>query len=162
VLKHQQVFVKNKKMHQKFITTISGICAVLVCVSQQPVQWNYSTKKIGDLKYEIHIVASIEPPYHIYSKDNNEDLGQPTIITFQKSPILKEDQEVTEVGDLKKELINKNTISYFERKVEFIQVIELTANVKTNVKGTISFMACTNTHCLPPEKRNFSIMIGGT
>jgi thiol:disulfide interchange protein DsbD len=36
---------------------------------ENPVQWNFSSKKIDSNTYEVHLTASIEGNWHIYSQN---------------------------------------------------------------------------------------------
>ena len=50
-------------------------------------------------------------------------------------------------------------VKQYSDKIEFLQIIKLKKPVKTNVAGSIEYMACDDTHCLPPEVVKFSISI---
>ena len=44
-------------------------------------------------------------------------------------------------------------------KVDFVQVVKLKANAKTNVSGNVEFQTCNDEKCLPPKTVNFSIAL---
>ena len=48
---------------------------------------------------------------------------------------------------------------YYSDKVEFVQTINLKTTAKTNITGTLEFMVCNDTQCLPPATLNFSVTI---
>ncbi len=48
---------------------------------------------------------------------------------------------------------------YYEETVNFVQIVTLKSKVKTNIKGSIEFMACNNEQCMPPKKESFSIVL---
>lgn len=125
-----------------------------------PVHWQFSSKKIGDKLYEIHFTADIEAPWHIYSRDNNEDLTQPTVFDYNKNPLLDISGFPKEVGKLQTETVSDATVKYYEGGVDFVQVVKLKAAVKINVAGRLHYMACTGGRCLPPVERRFSISLG--
>jgi hypothetical protein len=128
--------------------------------SQDPVSWKYSAKKIGDKVYELRITATIRPPYHIYSQQNSEDgITLPTKIRFINNPLLKMEGRLNESGDLitRHEPELDIDVKYYANKVEFVQRISLKEDAKTNVSGSIEFMACTDVYCLPPSIVSFNI-----
>ncbi len=54
-----------------------------------PVQWTYTAKKIADKTYEVHLTASIQNNWHLYSQTQPEDaINQPTEILFNKNPLV--------------------------------------------------------------------------
>jgi hypothetical protein len=129
--------------------------------SQIPVQWTYSSKKILDKTYEVHIKASVQSPWHIYSQTTPDGGPQPTKITFSKNPLLTVWGEAKEVGKLsrKHEEAFGVDVKYFDGDVDFVQVVKLKSNAKTNVSGTIEFMVCNDEECLPPTTNKFSITL---
>jgi hypothetical protein len=49
-------------------------------------------------------------------------------------------------------------VSYFEKTVIFQQEVNISTNNPV-IKGTVAFMACDDTRCLPEKTINFSIPI---
>ena len=45
----------------------------VVAQSGTKVKWDYTAKKIGDKKYELRIVATIQPGWHLYSQTQSAD-----------------------------------------------------------------------------------------
>lgn len=130
---------------------------------EDPVRWHFSVRKISELTFEIHFTAAIEQPWHIYAQDNSEEIVKPTSFNFTKNPLTHLDVKIREIGILK---IEKDTTSgvrlkYYENRVDFVQVLNLKSKVKTNIAGTIEYMACSNGRCLSPKEKEFSIAISG-
>lgn len=124
-----------------------------------PVQWKFSSKKIGDRTYEIRFTASIEPPWHIYAQDMNADAGFPTSIRFADNQAIELDGKTREEGRLVEKKIDNITLKYYREQVDFVQVVKLKSDTKTNVSGKIDFMPCTDSHCLSAAFRRFSIAL---
>lgn len=141
------------------IVVIIGIC--FVSHRQNVVSWNFSTKKIADRTYEIHLTPSIQAPWHIYSQQSPESGAMPTKFSFNKNPLVIIDEETREIGKVvsKYEEVFEVTVKYFEGKVNFVQTVKLKTNVKTNITGTIEYMACNDEQCLPPQTINFNIKL---
>jgi Disulphide bond corrector protein DsbC len=125
-----------------------------------PVGWSFSAKKINAKTYELHFIANIGPGWHVYSQDAGNG-PIPTSFVFEANPLVTLDGKVKEVGTLQK-VYDKNfntTLKYYEKQVDFVQVIKLRSPVKTIVKGTLTYMVCSDQLCLPPKDIPFSISV---
>ena len=125
------------------------------------VEWKFESKKLADKKYEVKLIAVVKNPWHIYSTTTPDGGPLPTKISFTKNPLTAFDGKVKEVGKLEthfEEVFDVDT-KYFNNKVEFVQVVNLKGNAKTNVAGTVEFMACNDKECLPPKSVPFSIAL---
>jgi DsbC/DsbD-like thiol-disulfide interchange protein len=126
------------------------------------VKWEFTSKKIADKKYEIRMVATIQPGWHIYSQNQSADaIALPTTITFAKNPLVVVNGKPKEVGKLFDQFdkaINARS-KYYSNKVEFVQTITLKGNVKTAVAGEVQYMVCDDRQCLPPDVAKFSIKL---
>ena len=126
-----------------------------------PVDWTITSKKINDKIYEVHLIATINKGWHIYSQTTPEGGPVPTSITFTKNPLLDLEGKVKESGKLEQrhEEIFGVDVKQFSDKVEFIQVIKLKSRVKTSAKISVEYMVCNDRQCLPPVTKNFSIAL---
>ena len=130
--------------------------------SNKQVQWSFSSKKVSENTYEIHMTATVNGDWHLYAQKVGVEGPVPTSFSFTKNPLLILDNKVKEVGNLvkKKEEVWDGVVSYYEDKVNFIQVVKLKGNVKTNLAGKIEFMVCNDSQCLPPSTVDFKVNIG--
>ena len=148
----------------KKIATLLVLIAATYSASAQinPVSWNYSAKKIGDKTYEIHMTATIQTGWHLYSQTQPEDaIAIPTGIKFTSNPLVTAEGPVKEVGKMEKFHDKKLSLSanQYSKKVDFVQVVKLKANAKTNVSGSIEYQTCDDEKCLPPKTVKFSVAI---
>ncbi len=155
---------KNLKMRKPAI--ILFFLAMILTVQGQttnPVEWQFSAKKIADKTFEIHLTAEVATPWHIYSQHTPEGGPVPTQISFIKNPMITMDGDVKETGNLvkKHEDVFDVDVHYYDGKVEFIQVVQLKTNVKTNVSGSVKYMVCNDRECLPPVQKTFTVTLGG-
>ena len=145
------------------VTLLIVLCitSVIICHAQNPVNWKYNAKKIADKTYEVHLIATVQSPWHIYSQTTPDSGPLPTKISFHKNPMVTFAGELKEGGKLLRryEEVFGIDVKYFESKADFIQVVKLKNNVKTNINGTIEFMACNDEQCLPPATINFSVKL---
>lgn len=125
-----------------------------------PVKWDYTTQKINDSTYALHIKASIDPGWHVYSQ-NAGDGPIPTSFTFDNNPQVKLLGNVEESG---KEIrtydkVFKSPLRFYANSVDFVQKVNVRAN--TTLKGTLEFMVCNDVNCLPPKDVPFSFQLSG-
>ncbi len=127
-----------------------------------PVKWTYTSKKISDKTYELHMTATLDNKWHIYAQDAGEG-PEPTVFSFAKNPLVKLDNKVKEVGKLEKQYDPnfKSELKFYGNKVDFVQKVKLKSSVATVVKGTVSYMVCDDKKCLPPKEVPFSIKLTG-
>lgn len=131
--------------------------------SNKQVSWVWSAKKTGDRTYEVHMTATIGGDFHLYAQDAGGDGPIATSFTFSKSPLFSLDGAVKENGKLvlKYEDAWKHNVRYYERTVDFVQVVKLKSNVKTSLAGKVEFMVCNDHECLPPADVDIKVPIGG-
>ena len=125
------------------------------------VNWTFESKKLADKKYEVKLIAKVQNPWHIYSTTQPEGGPLPTKITFTKNPLATPEGNVKEVGKMEKhyEEVFEIDTKFFNDKVEFVQIVNVMGNAKTNLTGKVEFMACTNEQCLPPQEVPFTIAL---
>jgi Disulphide bond corrector protein DsbC len=136
---------------------------VIMAQSSKQVNWSYTAKKIADKTYEVHMTAAIGGDFHLYAQDAGGDGPIPTSFTFTKSPLLALDGKVKENGKLVKKFESawNHDVKYYEKTVDFVQVVQLKSNVKTNLAGKVEFMVCNDHECLPPADVDIKVNIGG-
>ncbi|KJD34494.1 cytochrome C biogenesis protein [Tamlana nanhaiensis] len=145
-------------MKYKSIKTILLVIAV-VCFSLghaqilEPVKWSTSVKKISDSEYELTATATIETGWHLYSQQVPE--GGPIATTFtyaSTKDYLKKGNTSEEKGHTVNDPIFEMEIKYFENKANFKQRIKLKSKAPFTVNGTVEFMVCDDSRCLPPTE----------
>jgi len=126
------------------------------------VSWSFNSKKISEKTYEVHLTANIQSGWHLYSQDQPSDaIAIPTSVTINNNPLLKFDGKVKEVGSMEK-FQDKNlgiSAHQYSNKVDFVQVVKIKSNAKTNVSGSVEFQTCDDKKCLPPKTVNFNIAL---
>lgn len=151
-------------MKQLFLFSLAVITGTLAMAqSSKQVSWVYSAKKIANNTYEVHMSATIGGDYHMYAQNAGVDGPIPTTFTFTKSPLFTLVGGVKENGKLIKKFEDawKGDVHYYERTVDFVQVVKLRSNVKTALAGKVEFMVCNDHECLPPADVDIKVNIGG-
>ena len=127
-----------------------------------PVSWTFTTKKIADKTFEVHMKATIQHNWHLYSQTQPEDaIANPTGFTINNNPLLSLAGKIKEIGTIEKYHDAKLGISanQYSNSVDFVQVVKLKAKAKTNITGSVEYQTCDDKKCLPPKTVNFSIAI---
>jgi len=149
-------------MINKIILVFSLIFISLVSFSQiyDPVEWSFSYEKTGDETYDLVFTATIEDKSHLYSMHLPEGGPIPTSITFEDSEdyeLVGETREINE-GEIVFDQAFEMEIKYFSGEAEFRQTIN-SALDNFNVKGYVTYMACDDERCSPPQDEEFNIGI---
>ena len=142
---------------------LSTFLFVTMAVSaQNPVTWTFTSKKLTDNSYEIHMVATIEKGWHLYSQEQPEDaIAGPTTFTITSNPLIEKVGKIKEIGKLQKFHDKELDISanQYSEKVEFVQTIKLKGKVKTSFNGSVEYQTCDDKKCLPPKTINFKVAL---
>lgn len=148
-------------MKKVILTFTLFLFAVLGASAQieTPVTWAYSQKKVSATEAIVYIKATIQDGWHIYSQTVKP--GGPVKTTIKFTP----SKEYTKVGATiepkplsKFEKVFDMNVGYFEKQVIFQQKVKL-SKPTTTVTGTIEFMVCDESRCLPPDEIKFSVPI---
>ncbi|MCY7349224.1 MAG: thioredoxin family protein [Cytophagaceae bacterium] len=121
-----------------------------------PATWSWkagkSNAKVGET-VEIVFMASINPGWHVFSSDQDPNVGPlPTIVEFKKNKTFALVGTLRPVGNpiQKKDEIFDGPVRYFQSRAEFRQKVKI-LGVKPILEGSISGQACTDEdgRCVP-------------
>ena len=155
---------KNLNM-KKHLILLFALIAFTVGNSQilEPVKWKTSIEKFSDTEYNLVSKATIESGWHLYSQNVPEDGPIPTTFTFDDANGAF--KFIGNTGELEGKTIDdpvfQMRIKFFEKSAIFVQRVELLGDV-TSVKGTVEFMVCDDTRCLPPTEVDLVFNITGS
>jgi len=147
------------KKNKLFLVLVLLSC--LVSGLRAQVQWSFTAKKMGDKVYELHCSATVQGNWHIYSQFTPEGGPVPTVFKFSSNPLVIIEGKPSELGCMvtKFEEAFGINVKYFAGKVDFVQKVTLKTKVKTAVSGTVTFMVCNDSQCLPPKIVNFNMAL---
>lgn len=129
---------------------------------ERPVTWKFAAQPGAGGEATLTFTAAISGNWHIYSQFIEEGGPEPTSFKFTPSPdyeLLGKVSEAPTPVKMFEKAFNMN-IAYFPKRAVFSQKIRLKA-AQATVKGTLTFMACNDEKCLPPDDLNFSIAVQG-
>jgi thiol:disulfide interchange protein DsbD len=121
---------------------------------QSNVQWD---NKFNAATGSIEFKATIAEGWHLYSQFISDEIGPvPTTFVFEPNSKLKLIGKVVEPTPIQKYDENfEGMLDFFEGEVVFSQKVALKKS--TVLKGTITYMVCNNTMCLPPIDKPITI-----
>ena len=155
------MFAEFKNMKKLFLSA-SILFMGLFLYSQNPVSWTFSAKKVDDKTFEIHMTASIQKGWHLYSQDQPEDaIAVPTSFTITANPLFAVNGKIKEIGKMEKFTDKQLGLSanQYSNSVDFVQTVKLKGTAKTNVSGSVEFQTCDDKKCLPPKTVNFNVAL---
>jgi len=135
---------------------------VMTLSAQNPVSWTFTSKKLANNSYEIHMTATMEKGWHLYSQTQPDDaVAGPTTFTITSNPLIELVGKIKEVGKMEKFHDKELEISanQYSQTVNFIQTIKLKGKVKTSFSGSVEYQTCDDKKCLPPKTVNFKVAL---
>lgn len=146
---------------KKIVFAIGMILVFGAVNAQHKISWTYSAKKLGNFKYEIRITATPPVGWHIYSQFTPEGGPVPTNFKFNNNVLVTFRGNVSEKGKVIT-YFDKNfkvNVKYFEGKADFIQLVTVKGEIKTNITGEVESMICNDRICMPPNIEKFNIAL---
>lgn len=124
--------------------------------SQVVVNWDFLYNPKTN---QIEMTAKIQEGWHLYSQFIENTVGPvPTTFTFKSSNDFQLIGAVVEPKPIQKyDETFEATLDFFESNVVFIQKVK--SKKETVLEGTVTFMVCNQTMCLPPVDQQFRITI---
>ena len=130
--------------------------------AQNPVTWTFTSKKLADNSYEIHMTDTIEKGWHLYSQVQPDDaVAGPTTFSITNNPLIELSGKIKEVGKMQKFHDKELEISanQYSEKVDFVQIVKLKDKVKRSFSGSVEYQTCDDKKCLPPKTVNFKVAL---
>lgn len=150
-------------MKRLFLFTLSLIAISVISTGQiyDPVDWSFSYEKRGDNIWDIVFKAEIEEHSHLYSMNLPDDnISIPTSFTIEESDLFTIVEKVYEV-DTPEVVFNDLGYDdvYFSESAEFR--MRVTSELSSfTVVGYVTYMACDDERCSPPQDVEFSVTVG--
>ncbi|MBT8254187.1 MAG: thioredoxin family protein [Bacteroidia bacterium] len=118
----------------------------------EPVKWKFDTKALGEDRFELLFIATMDDKWALYSQFVDEGGPIPTTFEFEEN----EDFELLEaVVELEENKVTKldpifdMVVSKFFDKATFVQHVKI-KNPEAVIKGYLTFQACDDEKCLMP------------
>jgi thiol:disulfide interchange protein len=151
-------------MTKKVVLSFLLLCCVLGMSAeiQKPVTWSFSSKQISDTEFNLVLTANVDNNWHLYSQFIGEGGPVPTSFKFKPSPDYVLVGKASESPKPHKifEKVFGMEVAFFEKKATFTQKVKLKVPA-TKITGSLEFMVCDDSQCLPPEDIDFSFDVKG-
>ncbi len=151
---------------KKYILLFSLIIAFTTSITAQihdPVKWDTSVDKVSDNEFDLVITANIGEGWHLYSQHIPEAPIRPIPTSFKFKEEKKDFELIGKTiegeGHEIFDPVFEMDIKYFEDKAIFKQRIKVLTEHKITVNGTLEFMVCDDTNCLPPTEVDISFEV---
>ena len=126
----------------------------------EPVKWTTSVKKISDNESELIATAKLDDEWYLYSQKIPKGGPIPTLFSFTGDKrYLKKGNTKEEKGHVVDDKVFDMRIKYFDKKATFKQRVRLKTQDKFTIKGTVEYMVCSGSNCLPPKEIDLSFNI---
>ncbi len=130
----------------------------------EPVKWSFSSNKLSDNEYELVFKATIDYKWHLYSQDI--PMSPPaTTFHFDKNDKVELEGKVTEDTSAVIQEYDPNfemELKFYANQAVFKQKVKVLSAETTTLKGSLEFMCCDDTKCLPPTDVDFSFDLKGS
>ena len=152
-------------MLRKIIAVVSFLVFITATTQAQilePVKWSTKVeqKKAGEAT--LVITAKIDSSWHLYSQFIGDGGPVKTTFTFKPGPNYSTIGGVSESAVIDVfDKIFEMQIKYFEHEAVFRQKIKLNTTHSFRIEGSVEFMLCDDSHCLPPDIHKLAFDITG-
>jgi thiol:disulfide interchange protein len=130
-----------------------------------PVTWSFKVEQTKPDEATLLLVATMDHGWHIYSQDVPPPPDGPigTSFNFTRSKDYQLLGKVTESNAIAERdpMFENQILKYFENKAVFKQKIKILSKEDFKIKGSLEFMCCDDTKCIPPDEVEFSFDIKG-
>ncbi len=147
------------------LASLAGLLGLLVAGPasaqvENPVKWSFTAKKITTTIYEVHMTATVDAGWRLYSQQAGEG-PVPTRFTLKTSAQIAPTGKIMEVG---KAIVAQDTafnarLKYYQNQVDFVQKVTVKGKAPAALKGTVEFMVSDDHESLPPKDIDFSVAL---
>lgn len=139
-----------------FLVLLSSIS--FSALSQNEIAWTFS---YDSKEKQVEMRANLAPGWHVYST-NLEGVSGPIPTEFE----FENNEQVLLVGEIEEPTPKvefdpnfEETVRYFEKEVVFVQHVNVKKKKNATLKGSVVYMVCNETMCLPPVEKKFEITL---
>ena len=145
---------------KRFSWIFIAILPLFLQAQEIPVTWSIDAEHIEGTTYDLVFVADIDDGWNVYSQFIEEGGPIATSVTYESSGH-KLMGKAQESGDKKAGLdpIFEMELIKYTAKKPFAITQRVDAGSAKNISGYLTFMACDDSHCIPPTDVDFSLKL---
>ncbi len=153
----------NKTFSLLFLIAFTGLMFRAQAQVLDPIDWSFSHERISEDEIELIFTAKIDNNWHLYSQDLPDGGPIPTSFTFSGSDAFELSGDVREITEpeIKYDPSFDLELRMFSNEAEFRQNINILSGQPFSLTGSIEYMCCDDSRCLPPTEEEFSFDLGG-
>jgi thiol:disulfide interchange protein len=138
---------------------LSGFIQNIPAQILDPVDWEFEYTWVTDKEIDLLFKAEIEDKWHLYSQNIAEGGPIPTSFTFTPSEHYRLSGKTIEVTkpETRHDPSFGIDIRMFSHEAIFKQRIILLTGQDFVLEGSIEYMSCDNSRCLPPKTEEFAL-----
>lgn len=148
---------------KRFISLLLCTIAVLGMSSQiiEPIQWSATTTMDSETEGHVTLSATVEEGWHLYALTLPDGGPNPTKITFETTPGIKLEGELTPSVPAKVsvDMIFHLELGWWESDVSFVQKFKVVDGENNKIDATVSFQACNGSSCIAPSREVFTLPV---
>ena len=142
-----------------FVLSFAFMANVVSAQIQSHVKWTYSYSKPAKAGKTIELIfkATIDPKWHLYSSDQNPDVGPiPLSMKFTANPSYQLVGGMKAIKPIKKQdEIFGGEVRYFEKAAEFRQTVKILKD-NPSIEGFFAGQSCQDDGVCVQERGRFS------
>jgi thiol:disulfide interchange protein len=127
----------------------------------EPVKWEITKQRTGDTELQLVIAATIDDNWYLYGLDVPEGGPIPTSIHVDESEHFELDGRFEELTspEIKFDPFFNMELPLFSKNAGFSQKIKILTESEFTITGFVEYMSCDDERCLPPQEKEFSIVV---
>jgi len=129
-----------------------------------PIKWDFTSKKINENTVELKFAAKIDHGWHMYGMNIPPNGPVATSFIFDNESNIDFIDKIhsTKKPEVKYDSTFEMNVELYDREVVFVRKIKYKPGEKIEIKGSVTYMACDDSRCLPPKDENFHFQVEGT
>lgn len=127
-------------------------------MEDSPIKWRMTVKMTSKTEGTVTLRAIVSDGWHLYGTDLPKDGPIPTSFDFKDSKGVKfiDKFVASPKPEIKKDVNFGMELNQWESNVTFTRKFRLTGAIKDAViSGSVKFMGCNDSNCLPPKTVSF-------
>ena len=151
-------------MYMKRILSLTILIAGILSAAaaqepEKPVSWRVTAKMTSPTEGVVTLRPVCGEGWHIYGTEEVKNGPIPTSFSFEGS------QGVEYLGGVRPSVAPARKyqemfgteLTYWEGAVSFTRKFKVTDAAKAKIAGTVRYMGCDDTRCMPPQTHSFSV-----
>lgn len=143
-------------MRTKLLMIALLFASALPAMSQ--VKWNFRAVQTGELDFEVHITALVQPNWHIYSQ--RAEKGVAAHVKFLDNPMVTRLSKTQEMGKLITNKSDESHSKYYEGYVSFVRPVHVKdTETPIALRGFITYQLCNGEEDSKHQRQEFTVIL---